>query len=85
MKQLSLVAIALSVLIRVGLASAAELQTRGPAMDSTDRVVLVLQDGTKVWLTEDVLVKQLQEGITVNLAYEERAGKQVATRIETAE
>jgi ferric-dicitrate binding protein FerR (iron transport regulator) len=84
MKGTSVVAIALSVLIRVGLASADELQGKVQTVDSSNRVV-VLKDGTRLWLAEDVVVKQLQEGVTVKLSYEERNGKHVVTRIETAE
>jgi Protein of unknown function (DUF1344) len=94
MKWMSVAAIALSVLICVGPASATELRGVGPAsatqlqgkvqaVDASDRAV-VLKDGTRLSLAEDRMVK-LEDGVTVKLSYEKRDGKHVVTSIETAE
>ena len=84
MKGVSVVAIALSVLVHVGLASAADLRGQPQTVKTSDQMV-VLKDGTRLWLAEDLIVKPLREGVTVKLSYEERNGKHVVTRIETAE
>ena len=84
MKGMSVVVIALSVPFCAGLASAAELKAEVKRVDSSDRVI-VLKDGTRLRLAEDLIVKQLQEGVTVKLSYEKRDGKHVVTSIETAE
>jgi Protein of unknown function (DUF1344) len=94
MKWMSVAAIALSVLLCVGPASATELRGVGPAsatqlqgkvqaVDASDRAV-VLKDGTRLSLAEDRMVK-LEDGVTVKLSYEKRDGKHVVTSIETAE
>jgi Protein of unknown function (DUF1344) len=94
MKWMSVAAIALSVLICVGPASATELRGVGPAsatqlqgkvqaVDASDRAV-VLKDGTRLSLAEDRMVK-LEDGVTVKLSYEKRDGKHVVTSIETTE
>jgi hypothetical protein len=94
MKWMSVAAIALSVLICVGPASATELRGVGPAsatqlqgkvqaVDASDRAV-VLKDGTRLSLAEDRMVK-LEDGVTVKLSYEKREGKHVVTSIETTE
>ena len=84
MKGLSVVAIALWVLVHVGLASAAELQGQVQTVLTSDRMI-VLKDGTRLWLAEELIVKPLREGVTVKLLYEERNGKHVVTSIEAAE
>ena len=84
MKGMSVVAVALSVLVSVGPACAADLRGQVQPVNTTHRAV-VLKDGTRLWLAEDLIVKPLREGVTVRLSYEERGGKHVVTRIETAE
>jgi len=84
MKRTAVVAIALSVLACVAPTSAGERRGTVQAVDTGDRAV-VLEDGTKLWLAEGLIVKHLQEGVTVKLSYEERDGKHVVTRVETAQ
>jgi hypothetical protein len=84
MNGLSLVALALAVLACLGIASAAERQGKVQVVNTSDRVVL-LEDGTTLWLAEGLITHQLREGLTVKLSYEERDGKHVVTRIDTAE
>ena len=84
MKGLSVVAIALWVLVHAGLASAAELRGQVQTVLTSDRMV-VLKDGTRLWLAQELIVKPLREGVTVKLMYEERNGKHVVTSIEAAE
>jgi hypothetical protein len=81
MKRMPVGAVALSVVTCVGLASAAELQGTVQAAESAEHVV-VLEDGTKLWLAKEVIVGHLREGVTVKLSYEERDGKHVVTRID---
>jgi len=90
---MSIVAIALSVLGHVGPASAAECRVAQPSLDRTGQArtvnapdhLVLLEDGTKLWLAEDLTVTPLREGVTVKLSYEQRNGQHVATPIETAE
>jgi len=83
-KRTSVVAVVLAVLACVGSASAAERRGAVQLVDRSDRAIL-LEDGTKLWLAEGLIVRHLQMGITVKLSYEEREGKHVVTSIETAE
>ena len=80
--------------LRVGPTSPAELAAPRPAgrdgralhpAVSPPNPVVVLSDGTRLWLVEDRVVAQLREGVTVKLSYEERNGHHVVTSIEAAE
>lgn len=42
----------------------------------------MLDNGVKVWLGDDVSPDALQEGVEVRISYEERDGKNVATRVD---
>lgn len=67
-----------------GVGWAAELEGKIRTVDPSDRVI-VLDDGTKMWLAEGLTIERLQEGATVNLWYEERDGKHVVTSVEAAD
>jgi hypothetical protein len=84
MNWIVVVSVGLCLVTGMGLASAAERQAKLQVVDSWDRAV-VLEDGTKLWLAEGLVVKHLREGVTVKLSYEERNGKHVVTRIDPAE
>lgn len=87
MKSVSIGAVALLLLTSAALASAGERQGKLQKIRSSDRVI-VLEDGTKLWLAEGLAVKNLQQGVTVKLSYEVRDGKHVVTSVtsnETAE
>jgi len=46
--------------------------------------MIVLEDGTQIWVAEGVSLDTLKEGATVKAAYEERDGKKVATSLEVS-
>jgi Protein of unknown function (DUF1344) len=84
MRRGSVAAGALALVACVGSASAGERRGTVQEVDKTDRVIR-LEDGTKLWLAEGLIIRQLPVGVTVKLSYEERDGKHVVTRIEAAE
>jgi outer membrane lipoprotein-sorting protein len=53
-------------------------------IETADRMV-VLEDGTQLWLAEGVSVYDLKEGSSVKCAYEHRDGKKVVTSVEVSE
>ena len=53
-------------------------------VDPAERTI-VLDDGTKLWVAEGVTIDSLKEGTKVKASFEERDGKNVVTKIETAE
>jgi len=77
---------ALALLLGLGVASASAEEVAGKikSVDVTQRVV-VLEDGTMIWIAEGVVIDALQEGKSVKASYEEREGKKVATSVEVAE
>ena len=83
MKAWPATAVGLALTIWVAPGFGAENQPEMPAAKASNDA-FVLEDGTRVWLTEDRVV-QLQEGATVDLSYEERNGEHVLTSIESAE
>jgi hypothetical protein len=74
-------ALAILLMGSVGLAAAGEHQGKVITFDSGDRLV-VFEDGTKVWLSEGLVVEGLKEGAVVKVIYEERDGKNIVTVVE---
>ena len=58
-----------------------ELTSKIQSVDLADRV-LMLDDGTKLWLAEGLSIEGLKEGAQIKLSYEERDGRNVITRFE---
>jgi hypothetical protein len=77
---------ALALLLGLGVASASAEEVAGKikSVDVAQRIV-VLEDGTMIWIAEGVVIDTLQEGKSVKASYEEREGKKVATSVEVAE
>lgn len=63
---------------------AGEIEGKIQSVDPGDRVI-VLEDGTKVWVAEGLSMDNLKPGATVKAMYEERDGKNVATQFEVSE
>ncbi len=76
----------LALLLGLGVASASAEEVAGKikSVDVAQRIV-VLEDGTMIWLSEGIVIDALQEGKSVKAAYEEREGKKVATSVEVSE
>jgi len=78
--------IALALLLSLGVTAgwAEDLTGKIQSVDTAERVI-VLDDGTKVWVAEGVPMDELKEGVSVKASYEERDGKKVATSVVVAE
>jgi hypothetical protein len=77
------IALALVLVLAAG-GWAADIEGKIQSVDPGDRVI-VLDDGTKLWLSEGLGMDGLKEGAKVKASYEERDGKNVATGIEVSE
>jgi Cu/Ag efflux protein CusF len=76
-KMLGLVLV-LMLVVSAGAAAAGDVEGKVQTMDTNDRMV-VLEDGTKLWIAEGVSIEGLKEGAKVKASFEERDGKNVAT------
>ena len=84
MRQVLAITLALALTLFAAAAGAGEVQGKIQKVDPTDRVI-VLEDGTQVWLAEGISLDALKEGAVVKAMYEERDGKKVATTIEVSQ
>lgn len=78
------IALALLLAVSVVGASAAEIEGKIQTVDTSDRM-LVLENGTKLWIAEGLATDKLKEGAKVKASYEERDGKNVVTSFEVSE
>ncbi|HEV8310372.1 MAG TPA: DUF1344 domain-containing protein [Methylomirabilota bacterium] len=78
------VALALVLALSVTAVWAAEIEGKIQSVDPNDRVV-VLEDGTKLWLAEGLSMDTLKPGAKVKASYEERDGKNITTQFEVSE
>ena len=78
--------IALILLLVVSVVSswAADVEGKVQKVDSIDRVI-VLEDGTRLWVAEGLALDNLKEGMKVKASYEERDGKNVITNLQVAD
>jgi hypothetical protein len=76
----------LAMLLGLGVAGAWAEEVVGK-IKSVDPVVrvIVLEDGSMIFIAEGVAMDNLQEGKSVKASYEEREGKKVATIVEVSE
>ena len=63
-------------------AVAADLEGIVQSVDATERTV-TLDNGTTLWLSDDVAVDSVKAGAAIKISYEEKDGKPVATSVET--
>ena len=71
----------LAMSLAVGSALAAEVVGKIQKID-TDQKMLVLEDGTQMWLADGTGTDKLKEGAKVKLSYAERDGKKWITGVE---
>jgi uncharacterized protein DUF1344 len=71
------IVLALLLVVSAGTAWAGDVEGKVQSMDSNDRMI-VLEDGTKLWIAEGVSIDGLKEGSKVKASFEEREGKNVA-------
>jgi len=78
--------LALAALLGTGIASAwaEEVSGKIKTVDAVQRMI-VLEDGSVIWIAEGIAIETLQEGKSVKASYEEREGKKVATSVEVAD
>ena len=76
----------LAMLLGLGVAGAWAEEVAGK-IKSVDTVVrvIVLEDGSMIFIAEGIAMDNLQEGKSVKASYEEREGKKVATAVEVSE
>ncbi|PYM65177.1 MAG: hypothetical protein DMD79_05210 [Candidatus Rokuibacteriota bacterium] len=75
------VVLAAAVSLAAVAAWAEEVQGKVQTVNAAERMI-VLEDGTQIWVAEGLPLENLKEGVTVKASYEERDGKKVATIIE---
>jgi Cu/Ag efflux protein CusF len=63
---------------------AADIEGKVQRVDSSDRVI-VLDDGTKLWVAEGLAMDNIKEGTKVKVSYEERDGKNIVTTLQVAD
>jgi len=76
----------LAMLLGLGVATvgAEEVSGKIKSVDTSVRVI-VLDDGSTIWIAEGIVMDNLQEGKSVKASYEEREGKKVATSVEVSD
>lgn len=84
MKKVVGVALALMLAVSVAGAWAEDIEGKIQSVDTSDRVI-VLEDGTRLWVAEGQAMDDLKEGAKVKASYEERDGKKVLTGIEVSD
>lgn len=80
------VCLVLAAVLTFGVAGAWADEVSGTiqSVNVADRLV-VLQDGTELWVAEGLSLDLLKEGSSVKAIYEERDGKKVVTAMEVSE
>ncbi len=74
-------AVVLALALAAGPVLADELTGKIQKID-TDQKMVVLEDGTQMWLKEGTTTDNLKEGAKVKVSYEEQDGKKWATGFE---
>jgi hypothetical protein len=81
MRTIVATALVVSTAIVPVVASAAEVEGKIQSLDQTERTI-VLDNGTKITVGADVSMDNLKQGSDVKVSYDERDGKNVATKVE---
>jgi hypothetical protein len=77
--------ITLALLLSLGVTAwAGEISGKIQSIDPAERAI-VLDDGSKLWVSEGVALDGLKEGTNVKASYEERDGKMIATSLEVSD
>jgi uncharacterized protein DUF1344 len=77
--------ITLALLLSLGVTAwAGEISGKIQSIDPAERAI-VLDDGSKLWVSEGVALDGLKEGANVKASYEERDGKMIATSLEVSD
>jgi 3-mercaptopyruvate sulfurtransferase SseA len=81
MRTMVAIILALILGLSVTAAWAGDVAGKIQAVDPGERVI-VLQDGTKLWIAEGLPIESLKEGDSVKASFEERDGKNLVITIE---
>jgi hypothetical protein len=81
MRKIVAITVALMLGLSVAAAWAGDVAGKIQAVDPSERVI-VLQDGTKLWIAEGLPIDSLKEGANVKASFEERDGKNLVISIE---
>jgi Protein of unknown function (DUF1344) len=74
-------AITLALVLGLSMAAwAGDVTGKIQAVDLGERVIL-LEDGTRLWISEGLPIDTLREGANVKASFEDRDGKNVVTEI----
>ncbi len=69
-----------AVLTMVAFATAGEIEGKVQSVDMRAKAI-ILDDGTKLTVTDAAQLRDVKPGVNVKASYEERAGQKVATSI----
>jgi len=83
MKKVLIIAVALVLAMSAG-AFAADVEGKVQSVDTSERVI-ILDNGTKLWIAEGLTMDKLKEGSNVKASFEERDGKNVVIILEVSE
>jgi hypothetical protein len=64
-----------------GVAWAADIEGKVKSVDMSEKS-FTLDDGTKIWVSDNVPLDSLKEGASVKASYEVQDGKNIATSVE---
>ena len=78
------VVLAAAVSLAAVAAWAEEVQGKVQTVNAAERMI-VLEDGTQIWVAEGLPLENLKEGVTVKASYEERDGKKVRVAAKSGE
>jgi hypothetical protein len=78
---IGMAAVVLALSLGLGAALASEVVSKIQKID-TDQKMVMLEDGTELWLQDDVAAGDLKEGVKVKVAYAERDGKKWVEKVE---
>jgi uncharacterized protein DUF1344 len=76
-----ILAVAMVLALPLGAAWAGDMEGKVKQIEVNQRV-LTLEDGTKLYWTDSVTVKEIKQGAQVKATYEEKDGKFVLTNIQ---
>jgi Cu/Ag efflux protein CusF len=63
---------------------AADVEGKVQRVSPSERMI-VLEDGTTLWVAEGLAMDNLKEGAKVKASYEERDGKNIVTNLQVAD
>lgn len=78
---IGMAAVVIALSLGLGAALASEVVSKIQKIDTVQKMVM-LEDGTELWLQEGIAAGDLEEGVKVKIAYAERDGKKWVEKVE---